>query len=61
VISQGSAGDARDTGNGRQSSCAVLDTVSEKVVVNGFPGSVSAEPGNLKFTVQGLIAPPGLF
>jgi hypothetical protein len=32
----------------------VLDTVSEKVVANGFPGSVPVEPGNLKFTVQGL-------
>ena len=37
VINPGSAGDARDTGNGRQLSCAVLDTVSEEVVVSNFP------------------------
>ena len=37
VINPGSAGDARDTGNGRQLSCAVLDTVSEEVVVTDFP------------------------
>jgi len=60
VINQGSAGDARDTGNGRQLSCAVLDTVSEKLVVNGFPGSVPVEPGNLKFTIQGLERAAGL-
>jgi putative phosphoesterase len=36
VINPGSAGDARDPGNGRQLSCAVLDTVSEEVVVTDF-------------------------
>jgi hypothetical protein len=45
------------TGNGRQLSCAALGTLREKVVVNGFPGSVPAEPGNLKFTIQGLNPP----
>ena len=29
-------GDARDPGNGRQLSCAILDTVSEEVVVTDF-------------------------
>jgi len=37
VINPGSAGDARDTGNCRQLSCAVLDTASEEVVVTDFP------------------------
>jgi putative phosphoesterase len=37
VINPGSAGDARDTGNDRQLSCAVLDTVTEEVVVTDFP------------------------
>jgi len=37
VINPGSAGDARDSSNGRQLSCAVLDTVSEQVVVTDFP------------------------
>jgi putative phosphoesterase len=37
VINPGSAGDARDSGNGRQLSCAVLDTVTEEVVVTDFP------------------------
>ena len=37
VINPGSAGDARDNANGRQLSCAVLDTVSEEVVVTDFP------------------------
>jgi hypothetical protein len=32
VINPGSAGDARGTGNGRQLSCTVLDTLSEKIV-----------------------------
>ena len=36
VINPGSAGDARDPGNGRQLSCAVLDTASEEVVVTDF-------------------------
>jgi putative phosphoesterase len=37
VINPGSAGDARDPGNGRQLSCAVLDTVTDEVVVTDFP------------------------
>jgi putative phosphoesterase len=37
VINPGSAGDARDHGNSRQLSCAVLDTASEEVVITDFP------------------------
>jgi len=37
VINPGSAGDARDQGNGRQLSCAVLDTATEQVVVTDYP------------------------
>ena len=37
VINPGSAGDGRDNANGRQLSCAVLDTVTEEVVVTDFP------------------------
>jgi len=37
VVNPGSAGDARDHGNGRQLSCAVLDTVSEEVRIIDFP------------------------
>lgn len=37
VINPGSAGEARDSGNGRQLSCAVLDTATEAVVVTDFP------------------------
>ena len=37
VINPGSAGDARDIGNGRQLSCASLDTASEEVVLTDFP------------------------
>ena len=37
VINPGSAGEARDSSNGRQLSCAVLDTVTEEVVVTDFP------------------------
>ncbi|WP_395709625.1 metallophosphoesterase family protein [Reyranella sp.] len=37
VVNPGSAGDARDPRNGRQLSCAVLDTASEEVVVHDFP------------------------
>jgi putative phosphoesterase len=37
VINPGSAGEARDTGNDRQLSCAVLDTVSEEVAIDNFP------------------------
>ena len=36
VVNPGSAGDARDPRNGRQLSCAVLDTVTEEVVVRDF-------------------------
>ena len=36
VINPGSAGDGRDPGNDRQLSCAVLDAVSEEVVVTDF-------------------------
>lgn len=37
VINPGSAGEARDHGNGRQLSCAVLDTANGEVVVTDFP------------------------
>lgn len=37
VINPGSAGDARDGGNGRLLSCAVLDTASEEVRMIDFP------------------------
>jgi putative phosphoesterase len=37
VINPGSAGEARDSGNGRQLSCAVLDTATEEVVLTDFP------------------------
>jgi putative phosphoesterase len=37
VVNPGSAGEARDPGNGRQLSCAVLDTASEEVVITDFP------------------------
>lgn len=37
VINPGSAGEARDTSNARQLSCAVLDTISEEVMVTDFP------------------------
>ena len=37
VINPGSAGDARDSRNGRQLSCAVLDLPSEEVRVIDFP------------------------
>lgn len=37
VINPGSAGDARDSRNGRQLSCAVLDTVSEEVRMIDYP------------------------
>jgi len=39
VINPGSAGDARDVGNGRQLSCAVLDTVTGEVIVINFADS----------------------
>ena len=37
VVNPGSAGEARDHRNGRQLSCAVLDTVSEEVTTIDFP------------------------
>ncbi|HUB49494.1 MAG TPA: metallophosphoesterase family protein [Acetobacteraceae bacterium] len=37
VINPGSAGDARDHGNGRLLSCAVLDTATEDVQVIDYP------------------------
>jgi putative phosphoesterase len=37
VINPGSAGEARDSRNGRQLSCAVLDSVTGEVVVTDFP------------------------
>ena len=37
TINPGSAGEARDQGNGRQLSCAMLDTVSDEVVVTDYP------------------------
>ena len=37
VVNPGSAGDARDPRNGRQFSSAVLDTVTEEVVMRDFP------------------------
>jgi putative phosphoesterase len=37
IINPGSAGDARDHSNGRQLSCAVLDTISEEVTITDFP------------------------
>lgn len=37
VINPGSAGEARDSRNGRQLSCAMLDTVTEEVMVTNFP------------------------
>ena len=37
VINPGSAGDGRDSRNGRKLSCAVLDTVSEEVQVIDYP------------------------
>jgi putative phosphoesterase len=37
VINPGSAGEARDHRNGRQLSCAVLDTASEEVELLDFP------------------------
>ena len=36
VVNPGSTGEARDHNNDRQLSCAVLDTVSEEVVVTNF-------------------------
>lgn len=41
VINPGSAGEARDSSNGRQLSCAVLDTATEEVVVADFPENLA--------------------
>jgi putative phosphoesterase len=43
VVNPGSAGEARDPRNGGQLSCAVLDTVTEEVVMHDFP--VPRRPG----------------
>jgi putative phosphoesterase len=43
VVNPGSAGEARDPGNGRQLSCAVLDTVSEEVRVIDFADTGAEE------------------
>ncbi len=43
VINPGSAGEGRDHSNGRQLSCAVLDTVSEEVVVTNFENPLRAK------------------
>jgi len=46
VVNPGSAGEGRDPRNGGQLSCAVLDTVTEEVVVSDFPTvAVGREPG----------------
>ena len=45
VINPGSAGEARDQGNGRQLSCALLDTVSEEVVMKDYPDAHLVTPG----------------
>jgi putative phosphoesterase len=37
VINPGSTGEARDSSNQRQLSCAILDTVTEEVLVSNFP------------------------
>jgi putative phosphoesterase len=37
VVNPGSAGDARDPGNGRRLSCAVLDTANEEARIIDFP------------------------
>jgi predicted phosphodiesterase len=37
IINPGSAGDARDSRNDRQLSCAVLDTVTDEVTVIDYP------------------------
>ena len=49
VINPGSAGDPRDNGNGRQFSCAVLDTVTEWCPISRID---YCDPGNLKCLVQ---------
>jgi putative phosphoesterase len=44
VINPGSAGEARDHRNGRQLSCAVLDTASEDVRLIDFPDPHTLRP-----------------
>ncbi len=44
VINPGSAGDARDSRNERQLSCAVLDTVSEEVRMIDYPDPRYLQP-----------------
>jgi putative phosphoesterase len=46
VINPGSAGDARDSRNGGQLSCAVLDTASEEVRIIDFPDPQRAAAGS---------------
>ena len=43
VINPGSTGDGRDHSNDRQLSCAVLDTVSEEVVITNFEDPARAQ------------------
>lgn len=45
VINPGSAGDARDSRNGRKLSCAVLDLVSEEVRIIDYPDPRYGGPG----------------
>ena len=44
VVNPGSAGIGRDPRNGRQLSCAVLDTATEEVVVRDFPVRLIRQP-----------------
>lgn len=44
VVNPGSAGDGRDSRNGRQLSCAVLDTGSEEVRIIDYPDPRFAPP-----------------
>src|SRR5262249_44347695 len=39
VVNPGSAGEARDTSNGRQLSCAALDTATGEVIVTNYSDS----------------------
>ena len=48
VINPGSAGDGRDQSNGRALSCAVLDTVSEEVVITDFEDPLRARTMNAR-------------
>lgn len=53
VINPGSAGEARDTSNGRQLSCAVLDTETGDVSVVDFPDQ-AAEAARIATAQPGL-------